>query len=468
MKDRLFEIWFSLCVGVASTEFRTILDRYGTPYDLFNADESELESLPVSLRLRQALADKSLQESGQIAEYCRKHDVGILFWQDDNYPSALRALRDPPVLLYYRGRLPDFNSRLCISVVGTRSMSEYGRRMAYKIGYELAAAGTVVVSGMALGNDSVAAAAAIAAGGNTVAVLGGGIDVIYPREHAGLCEEIVRTGAVMTEYPPGTPPMGYHFPVRNRIISGLSQGTLVVEGDLKSGALITARTAILQGRDIYALPGNIGETHAAGTNRLISEGAAVALCARDVLENYAFLYRDVLYMKRLSRAERNSDLDGEQLTRLGVYTRTVKSTAQAAPRKAAPRKAAPCKDAPRKDAPCTDAPRTDAPPEPSRRDAADCPAPAPQERRPAGTLPSAPKASPKPDGAAVGDASQRILDSLTNTQRRVFAAIPIEGTVTVEYLAREGFTISEIMAALTLLEIKGLIQTFPGSLICRR
>ncbi len=447
MKDRLFEIWFSLRVGIASTEFQTLLEHYGSPYDIFNADESELEAMPISPRLKQALADKSLQESSRIAEYCKSNGIGILFWQDDSYPVALRPLRDPPALLYYRGALPDFNKRLCLAVVGTRSMSEYGKRMAYKIGYELAAAGAVVISGMALGNDSVAAAAAICARGTTVAVLGCGIDIAYPREHDRLYGEIARTGAILTEYPPGTPPAGYHFPVRNRIISGLSQGTLVVEGDLKSGALITAKTAIMQGRDIYALPGNIGETNSAGTNKLISEGAAVVLRARDVLENYTFLYRDALHTARLFRAEQESDLNEEELVRLGVFTRTCKKTAQADSSK----------------------PPVAAPPVP----------PSPPHRAGEGRNRSATPFNTKPsafDGATpppprpspIGDASQKVLESLTATQKRVFEAIPIDGTVTVEYLSREGFSMSEIMASVTVLEIKGLVQTLPGGLIGRK
>ncbi len=452
MKDRLFEIWFSLRVGVANTEFQTLLTHYGTPYDIFNADEAELEAMPISPRLRQALADKSLQESSRIAEYCRANGVGLLFWQDESYPAALRPLRDPPVLLYFRGRLPDFHKRLCISVVGTRSMSEYGKRMAYKIGYELASAGVVVISGMALGNDSVATAAAITAGGSTVAVLGCGIDIVYPREHTHLYEEITRTGAVMTEYPPGTPPAGGHFPVRNRLISGLSQGTLVVEGDLKSGSLITAKTAILQGRDIYALPGNVGETNSAGTNRLITEGANVVLRARDVLENYTFLYRDALHMNRLFSAERVSDLDEAQLVRLGVYTRTVKPTGNADAVKAREGKVMPPEDPARRTLPS----RAERPIPPRA-----APTPPPISK-PAPAEPSAARPSP------IGDASQKALDALSSTQRRVFEAIPIDGTVTAEHLAREGFSMSEIMAAVTILEIKGLIQTLPGGLIARR
>lgn len=446
MKDRLFEIWFSLACGQANAEFQPLLEQYGTPYDIFNADESEIETLPISPRFKRALCHKSLQQSQQIIEFCRRNAVGLLFWQDDDYPKSLRPLRDPPVLLYYRGTLPDLSRRLCMSLVGTRSMSEYGKRMAYKIGYELAAAGTVVVSGMALGNDSVATAGALNAGGQVVAVLGCGVDIAYPYDHEKLCDEIIRHGVVMSEYPPGTPPIGSHFPVRNRIISGLSQGTVVIEGNLRSGALITAKTAILQGRDIYAFPGNVGETNSAGTNQLISDGAAMVLRARDVLDNYTFLYRDSLDLRRLADAEKTSEPDNAALMRLGVCSRDPAEKS-------------------------TSAQNGDTPPplEPPARHA-----PSEKRRASTGRLSAGPKQAPKtqpvPPVAAspLGDASRRALESLTESQRRIFEALPLDHAVPVDYLTREGFPMSDIMAAMTILEIKGLVITLPGGLYSRK
>lgn len=445
MKDRLFEIWFALRCGIANKEFQPLLETYGTPYDLFNADEAELEKLSCSQTLKRRLADKSLKEASRIMEYCRSNGIGILFWQDEQYPPSLRPLRDPPVLLYYKGRLPDLAHRLCISVVGTRSMSEYGKRMAYKIGYEMAATGTVVVSGMALGNDSVAAAGAIAAGGQTVAVLGCGIDIIYPREHTKLYDEILKRGAILTEYPPATPPEGRNFPVRNRLISGLSRGTVVIEGDLRSGSMITAKTALLQGRDIYAFPGNVGETNSAGTNQLISDGASIVLKARDVLENYTFLYRDVLDMTRLLKAETRSEPDEGLLTRLGVCVRTVspkKSESQAAP----PHTAQGSPRAQRSGA-ATSA-RFPAPPAADKTTASD--------EKAASAVP------------ARGDASEQILKKLTETQQRVFAALPLDHAVPIDHITREGFSVGEVMAAMTILEIHGLTVTLPGGLYARK
>ena len=461
MKDRLFEIWFALRCGIANKEFQPLLEAFGGPYELFNADETELEALPCSQNLKDRLADKSLSEASRIMEYCKSNGVGLLFWQDEQYPVSLRSLRDPPVLLYYKGKLPALSGRLCISVVGTRTMSEYGKRMAYKIGYELASVGTVVVSGMALGNDSVATAGAIAAGGQTVAVLGSGIDQIYPREHEKLFYEILRRGAVMTEYPPTTPPIGKHFPVRNRLISGLSQGTVVVEGDLRSGSLITAKTAILQGRDIYAFPGNVGETNSSGTNKLISDGAAIVLSARDVLENYTFLYRDALDMPRLLRAETRSEPDESLLARLGVCVRNFPVGGEISRAKLAP--------TPEE----LNSPGVLYNPLPQskkgagRMESSDTRRKAPESSaataRPAPQNPSAPKATPPHD-----DASGRILQRLTDTQRRIFDALPLDHAISIDQITREGFSVGEVMAAMTILEIHGLTVTLPGGLYARK
>ncbi|MBQ4112663.1 MAG: DNA-processing protein DprA [Clostridia bacterium] len=444
MKDRLFEIWFALRCGPQNREFQSLLELCGSPYDIYHAEEAELEKLPCSQSLRVRLADKSLEDATRIMRYCEENRVGILFWQDEQYPVSLRPLRDPPVLLYYQGTLPDFSRRLCISVVGTRSMSEYGKRMAYKIGYELAAAGTVVVSGMALGNDSVAAAGALAAGGRTVAVLGCGIDTVYPREHGQLAARIKRQGCVMTEFPPATPPESRNFPIRNRIISGLSQGTVVVEGDQRSGSMITARTAILQGRAIYAFPGNVGETNSAGTNQLIAGGAAMILSASDVLEDYTFLYRDALDMTKLRRAELCSETDDAFLAELGVATRTVKAQSKSGRRIGTSPRSSAHPDR-------SSDPKTATPSAVGKKDDK-APAPAPART-----------VTP-----AKGDLSEQILKQLTDTQRRIFELLPLDHAVTVDYLTREGFTVGEIMATMTILEIKGLTITLPGGLYSRK
>ena len=450
MRERLFEIWFSLRCGVANREFIRVLEQCGSPYQVFTADESELERLPCGERLKQALADRNLEEADRIACFCEKNDVHILFWQDADYPASLRTLMDPPLLLYYRGRLPDFAHLLCISTVGTRTMSAYGKRMAYKIGYELGAAGAVVVSGMALGVDSVAAAGAMAAGGHTVAVLGCGIDVVYPREHETLRDAIAARGTVITEYPPSTPPSGSHFPVRNRIISGLSQATVVVEAGVNSGALITAKDAIMQGRGIYAVPGNVGEDNTSGTNRLIRDGAAVALCARDILEDFTFLYREYLNMGKLLWAEQHSEPDDSLLAQYGVSLRIRPEKRPTNPANEGRQTGNQGRQQPG-----DTARRRDRQPDRSvPADKAGTTAP--------GDTPAAPVPAPAPDS------SRAVLDSLTPTQRALFELLPLDHAVLVDALTREGYTTGEVVAAMTVLEIKGLVDALPGGLYARR
>ena len=290
--ELIYWIWLSLRVGAASTEFVRLLDYYDGIFDLYRAEGEELSGIEgVSPTLVNALSDKSLVQAGKYYHFCQSYHIGILTYNDPLYPTRLREISNPPVLLYYKGELPDLNTVPSISVVGTRKMSEYGKQMAYKISYELASAGIVVVSGMALGVDGVASCGAIEAGGRSIAVLGCGIDVTYPREHSKLMDMIVNNGAVLTEYAPGTRPEGRNFPVRNRIISALSEATLVVEGDSNSGSLITARHALIQGREVFALPGNIDESNAQGTNILLQNGATMIVCAEDIMKQYRKVHK---------------------------------------------------------------------------------------------------------------------------------------------------------------------------------
>lgn len=430
MKDRLFQIWFSLRCGIACKEFVPLLERYGSPYAIFDLDEAEIEQLGCSDRLKNALSNKELDESYRILSWCENNGVGLLFWSDKEYPSSLRILRDPPVLLYYKGELPSFDTYLCISVVGTRKMSEYGKRMAYKIGYELGAVKAIVISGMALGNDSVAAAGALAAGGKTVAVLGSGIDVIYPPVHTKFMGEILaRGGLVVSEYAPGTEPLGRNFPIRNRIISGLGQGTVVIEADMDSGALITAKAALLQGKDLYAVPGNVGDQNTSGTNQLIHDGAIVTLGGRDIIENYEFLYRHTLDMARLRKAEKDSEHNDAFIDKLGVYSRVIRTAS-----------------APQRNTPIV------TPSEPAKSE---------KPSRP--VKPKAPKRE-----AAIGDNSEKMLETLTEKQRSIFSALPLDRAVPVDYITREGYSLPDVIAAMTILEIKGLVVSLPGGLYSRK
>lgn len=302
MSQNLYWVWLSRRCAYSTGSLDRLLRAFSSPRAIYEASEEELkkvEGVPVGDISR--LLNKSLSDVHRIMDYCATSNVGILAYDDPRYPARLRLLEDPPPVLYYKGRLPVLENRLAISVVGTRKMSEYGKRMTFEIANDLARAGAIVVTGMALGNDGVASAAAVAAGKPTIAVLGSGIDIIYPREHQYLMQAITKCGVVMTEFAPGTPPDGKNFPRRNRIISGIAQGVLVTEGDAHSGALITARLAMRQGRDVYALPGKADETNSEATTWLLKNGAKPVSCADDIICVYDKLYGNTLNIFELLR-----------------------------------------------------------------------------------------------------------------------------------------------------------------------
>lgn len=281
-------LWLTGRLGINSLRRAQLLEHFGSPEQIYFADGGELSllnDLPESVR--RSLADKSLTGAERILEECGRLGIALLTIQDAHYPDCLKNIPDPPAVLYYKGNLPDFDRELTIGMVGARECSEYGKTMAARLGLELARAGAVVVSGIAQGIDSHAIKGALAGGGTVVSVLAGGIDRIYPRESRFLYEDVAASGALISEHPPGTPHKGIHFPVRNRIISGLSDGVVAVEGKEKSGTMITMDLALEQNRDTFAVPGPADAPMSAGTNNLIRMGwAKLVTTAADILIEY--------------------------------------------------------------------------------------------------------------------------------------------------------------------------------------
>ena len=310
MNHLIYWIWLSLRCGAGSELGSYLLAHFETPKAVFEADEDALLSVEgIDQNIATALLDRDLTHAGKILTYCERMNVGIMTPESEIYPDRLRAIHAKPLVLYYRGRVPDIDDNVLISCVGTRKCSKHGAENAYRLGYDLAEAGAIVVSGMALGIDAAAQMGALKAGGHTIAVLGCGIDRAYPPENKELMEKIAEKGTVLTEFAPGTDPNGKNFPIRNRIISGLSQGTVVVEADMKSGALITAHVAERQGRDIFAYPGNANDALASGTNMLIQNGAKLVTSALDVLDEYELLYPHRIFTERLIMAGRRAKVD---------------------------------------------------------------------------------------------------------------------------------------------------------------
>ncbi|MDY3014961.1 MAG: DNA-processing protein DprA [Evtepia sp.] len=269
-----------------------ILEQFGTPSAAYFADEKEYDLMAdLPLKVRQALRDKRLDEADRILHDCEQQNIQVLTMQDAAYPERLRQLDHPPCVLYVKGKLPRMDEEAAIAMVGARKASPYGVMTAGRLAMDLARQGALIVSGSAWGIDSAALKGALQAGGRVVSVLGNGIDVVYPTGNQDLYADIAAAGALVSEYPPGTPPLGEHFPVRNRLIAGLSLGVVVVEGTIRSGSLITAHWALEQNRDVYAVPGNINAPLSKGPNSLIRRGEAKLIQdAWDILEEYEYLY----------------------------------------------------------------------------------------------------------------------------------------------------------------------------------
>lgn len=451
MADAIYWVWLAECIGQGCRDLEALIEQFGSPFEIFSADESQLYRIPgVSESTTERLCrPHNLDEAYRIVDRCAVAGIGILCYGDPAYPARLRSLRNPPAVLYYRGRLPDFEHRVAVAMVGTRSMSEYGGRTSYKIAYELASAGVLVISGMALGVDSVAHAGALAAGGETVAVLGCGVDVTYPAAHAVLRDKILTQGAVISEYPPGTDAAGHHFPMRNRIISGLSHGTLVVEADLRSGAMITAREALAQGRDLFAVPGNVGNFHSAGTNQLIHAGANLVLTAKDVLDNYAFLYRQMLNLPAYHAAVEHSDLDRQVLDALGVAARPADFKYASRTKPGREGKSS----------------ETSAEPAESAKQGKAAKADKPARGRRSRQASASEEAAPPP--AAPSSAVRPEVETLSAAARAVWERIPEDRAVSGDALYAAGVTPAELSVALIELSLAGLVETLPGSYYIR-
>lgn len=288
-----YEEWILLdrIPHLGAKKCRELVEHFGSPQKVLSASFDELSTIPglnkeAITYLNKKTSKIDIREDlKRLAEF----KAGIIHFRHPLYPANLQMIFSPPFLLYLRGELKkeDIDA---VAIVGTRRATTYGKLITRRLARALAGKGVTIVSGLARGIDTAAHQGALDVGGRTIAVLGSGIDTIYPRENKKLAEEIARRGAVISEYPVGTQPNAIHFPQRNRIISGLSKGVLVAEAPSKSGALITANFALEQGREVFAVPGNITSPNSQGTNRLIKEGAKLVECAEDILEELEFSY----------------------------------------------------------------------------------------------------------------------------------------------------------------------------------
>lgn len=423
-------ILLSLCCTPGSSTFAKLLSKFGSPEEIpLDDPEAIAGAIGRSCRDYAAFVHPDRQRAEEIFAFCRDHRVGISRYSDPDFPPSLCRIPSPPVLLYYRGTLPDFSAGFSCAVVGSRRMSMYGKKNTYAVSYDLACAGATVVSGMALGTDGVAHCAALAAGGVTVAVLGCGIDVCYPKEHLSLARNIVRSGCVLTEYPPATPPASFHFPVRNRLISGLSDVCIVTEGTEKSGALYSARYAKEQGKTVYALPGNVDSPTAALPGLLLQNGAKPFMRADDIIREIAKSSPGKLNPYRMEQ-KRSVEAD-EAVERFGAYGATVRR------------------------APASDDPQMPVkPPTPRKKKNENN---GTQERH---TLPVAEEKTSAPVSA--------VEKEFGADAAKIYGAIPSTGDVCIEELLDAGVSIGAAMPILLKLEIRSYIELLPGDRVRRR
>ncbi len=404
-------IWLATREGLGDRGRGQLLELFGDAEDIYYARPEDTDAR--ELICEEALAslcDKDLTHCEQIVDDCARADIRILTWQDAAYPARLKNIADPPVVLYYKGTIPQCDALPLIGVVGTRKASAYGMNAAKRLGYQIADCGGIVVSGMASGVDSMAMRGALTADTSVIGVLGCGADIVYPSSNRALYTDVQRHGCILTEFPPGTPPIGRNFPRRNRIISGLSCGVLVIEAPEKSGALITARQAADQGRDVFVVPGNIDVETCRGSNALLRDGAIAVGSGWDVLSEYEALFpgkirkrtspvRQTVYPEELAQDAGESLLQVAQTPKMPAKKRKKEKTAKKELDKHAP---------------------------PTYSD------------------------------------EEAALPPLTEPEQRLVALLRQNVTLVDDIMAQTDIAAGQVNACLTMLELKGVIRRLPG------
>lgn len=411
-------IWLAHRPGVSDRVKVGLLQQFSSPEDIFFADSAAFDCVEgLTEEGKEALCDKNLIPAEEILDACGRENLNILTYQDATYPIKLKNIADPPLVLYYKGRLPEFDANPVVAVVGTRKASAYGLTTAKRMGYQIGKCGGILVSGMAFGIDGMAMSGALTAGGCVVGVLGCGADVVYPVSNRGLFRDAERYGCILSEFPPGTPPVKWNFPKRNRIISGLSNGVLVVEAPEKSGALITARQAAEQGRDVFAVPGNIDMPSFVGSNQLLRDGAIMVSSGWDVLSEYEARYPD-----KIRKFDKPAQLSayGDEVCKAAAEGE--KELPKVAQKQLHPKKNSPLKK--KLDKKVID-------------------------KEQSGLYSDVNEDLPK-----LSDEERSIVDCLKNGERLVD-----------DVIAETGLTTGKLLAALTMLELKGVITRLPGKRI---
>lgn len=303
---QLYAVWLAEALGPANGKIKKLMEAYGDAEQVYKKDAKALRACSfLSMKEREALLNKEITRAKEILALCQNRGYRLITLDQPVYPDRLRNIYDPPAVLYVYGDLPDFDRELGIAAVGTRTSTRAAQAAAHLFAGALTRGGALIVSGLARGLDTAAHLGALAAGGKTIAVLGGGFDHMYPPENEPLMRNIAAHGAVLSEYAPDVSARPDHFPVRNRIIAGLCAGCLILQAPKKSGALITARLAAEQGRDVFVLPGDLFEPLCAGSNELVARGEGwLVTSALQILDEYSALYGNRINRKKAEISEK--------------------------------------------------------------------------------------------------------------------------------------------------------------------
>lgn len=315
-------IWLAELCGAGSPLPKRLIEEFGSAKDVYEAKTEEYTEKGFSEDEARILSDKDFSRANMIIDYCAENHIGLLTWENEYYPQSLFSVSSPPPVLYYKGSIERLSDGAYVAAVGSRKCSESAYENGYNMCYKLACSGVSVISGVASGIDTACILGALDAGGFCVAVLGSGINILYPFDNSRVFSRLFKTGLVITEFSPFTEPLAVNFPIRNRIMAALSCAVLVIEAGYKSGALITAEHALGMGRKIYAVPGDVANKLCRGSNELIKNGAVAVTDARDIISELEFLYPAVVSARALHKGKKLSPND------IYISKRSKKKTAE--------------------------------------------------------------------------------------------------------------------------------------------
>ena len=449
-EKQLYYIWLSNTFRAGSPVPKLLLTHFKSIEEIYNAEKSDYEALSLSAGDILKLSNKDLSQARNYLKFCKDNNIGLLCFDEPYYPERLKLIDNPPALFYYKGRLKGLDDFPCITMVGTRSCSERGFRLAYETAYDASSKGAVIVNGLALGIDGACIAGALDANGYAVGILGCGIDKIYPSGNQTLFDRLSASGLILTEFSPFTPPEGRNFPIRNRVLSGLSIATCVFEADAsKSGAMITAEHAVNQGRRIFAVPGKPYDKSYSGPLELIKNGATVFTEADDILTEYS-----MSFPHRINIENRNSPSQDKLDKLVAQYFKKGADPDEPVNRRYVPAQKTASALSETTPAGITvegkNNKHTEVPTAKKELKTVNAPS--------FSVTDGQSNAMPQTQGYGMS----HDLSTLSVEERKVYDTILNAGTATADEISACGIKIEQVLSILTLLEIYGHIQSLPG------